>query len=92
MAAGMAIITTKGTGCEEVVGDAALLVQPKDPAEIRTALSRLISNPALREELGGNARRQVENLFSWQAVGRQYADLYEKVAMAGKKDRVTPSS
>src|SRR3970040_110398 len=55
MAAGMAIITTKGTGCEEVVGGVALLVSPKNPTEIREALSRLICKPALREELGRTA-------------------------------------
>jgi glycosyltransferase involved in cell wall biosynthesis len=88
MAAGMAIITTKGTGCEEVVGGVALLVSPKNPTEIREALSRLICKPALREELGRNARRRLENCFSWQAIGRQYAELYENFATVGKaKDR-----
>ena len=84
MAAGMAIITTKGTGCEEVVGGVALLVSPKNPTEIREALSRLICKPALREELGRNARRRLENCFSWQAIGRQYAELYENFARVGK--------
>lgn len=93
MAAGMAIITTKGTGCEEVVGDAALLVRPKNPTEIREALSRLICKPLLREELGRNAIKRIENCFSWQAIGRQYAELYENVARVGKsKDWGTPSA
>lgn len=92
MAAGMAIVTTKGTGCEEVVGDAALLVPPANPAEIRVALFRLVRDPALRGELGRNARRRLENCFGWQAVGRRYAELYENVARIGRgrptRDRI----
>jgi hypothetical protein len=47
-------------------------------------LSRLICNPALREESGQNARRRLENCFSWHAVGGQYVELYENVARVGK--------
>ncbi len=52
MAAGAAIITTSGTGCAEVVGDAAILVPPRDPEAIRAALEQLES----RSGAGGEAR------------------------------------
>jgi glycosyltransferase involved in cell wall biosynthesis len=87
MAAGMAIVTTKGTGREEVVGDAALPVSPKSPTEIREALSRLICDPALCEEPGRNAGRWLENCFGWHVIGRQYAELYEDVLRVGKANR-----
>jgi glycosyltransferase involved in cell wall biosynthesis len=44
MRAGAAIITTKGTGCAEVVGEAALLVEPRNPDAIRAALQRLVGD------------------------------------------------
>lgn len=80
MAAGMAIITTKDTGCAEVVGDAALLVKPRDSRDIKEALCKLINNPDFCRELGQAARRRLENNFSWTVVARQYADLYERYA------------
>jgi glycosyltransferase involved in cell wall biosynthesis len=79
MAAGLAIITTKDTGCAEVVGDAALLVQPKDPQAIRSALKTLISSPELREILGKAARSRIENQFAWSTIADQYISVYQNI-------------
>lgn len=76
MVAGMAIITTKGTGCEEVVGDAAILVEPKNPLEIKNALQKLLDDPALLCSLQKAARRRVEDLFSWESIAKKYLDIY----------------
>ena len=50
MSAGLPIITTTAGGCPEVVGDAALLVAPRNPAEIRQKLLYLIENKSVRSE------------------------------------------
>jgi glycosyltransferase involved in cell wall biosynthesis len=76
MAAGAAIITTQGTGCEEVVGDAALLVKPGDPVGLRAALVRLMREPDLCRRLGWAARTRLEERFGWPAVARQYLQVY----------------
>lgn len=78
MAAGMAIITTKNTGCAEVVGDAALLVNKRDSKSIYRALKQLMIDPGLCEKLGHLARKRLEENFSWHAVVRQYIDRYQK--------------
>jgi len=80
MTAGMAVITTSGTGCEEVVGDAALLVPPRDSGALRVALKRLVDDPELTARLGRAARQRVESRFSWSTVGARYSDLLEAVA------------
>lgn len=85
MTAGMAIVTTAGTGCAEVVGDAAVLVPPKDPAAIREALPALLDNPALREILGTAARARVEKLFSCRAVAGRYAEIYGEAVAADRR-------
>lgn len=77
MLAGMAIITTKNTGCSEVVGDAAILVDPKDPDAIRNALIKLINNPLLFDMLQNASRKRVEDLFSWSAIAQKYIELYK---------------
>jgi glycosyltransferase involved in cell wall biosynthesis len=84
MAAGMAIVTTRGTGCAEVVGDAAVLVPPGDPAAIREALIALDADGARREALGRAARRRFDERFTWPAVAGKYAALYEDVAAAAR--------
>jgi len=78
MAAGLAIITTKDTGCEEVVGDAALLVEARNPHAIRAALESLTADADLSEALGQAARRRLAENFSWSVVVRTYLDLYER--------------
>jgi glycosyltransferase involved in cell wall biosynthesis len=80
MAAGLAIVTTRGTGCAEVVGDAALLVPPADVEALREALRRLLTDAELRSALGVAARRRLVEKFGWPVVARQYATLYQRHA------------
>ncbi|MFC1809118.1 glycosyltransferase family 4 protein [Candidatus Omnitrophota bacterium] len=80
MGAGMAIITTKGTGCAEVVGDTGLLVEPRNVEEIRKNLAHLINNESYCKEIGQLARERFVENFSWSAVTKQYTDLYKTVS------------
>lgn len=77
MRAGLAIVTTRGTGCAEVVGDTAILVKPRNIESIRSALTRLTSDPELCRLLGNAARARIESKFSWTAVANRYLELYE---------------
>jgi glycosyltransferase involved in cell wall biosynthesis len=76
MAAGLAIITTKRTGCAEVVADTGLLVEAKNSAAIRQALETLTAEPARLRALGQAARRRLEENFTWTAVARRYEAFY----------------
>lgn len=76
MIAGLAIITSVNNGCAEVVGEGAILVNPKNPNEIRDALLHLMNNQDLCNRLGRIARRRAEDLFSWKTVARKYISLY----------------
>lgn len=88
MAAGSAIITTRGHGCEEVVGECAELVTSgrKDAKrcvqEIRAALRRLTSDRQYRDDLGAHARRRLEDNFAWSAVARRYLAAYEQYVLS----------
>ncbi len=79
MSAGCAIITSNTTGCAEAVGDAALLVPPKDPEAIKERLLTLINNENLYRGLGAQGRARVEREFAWSTVAKKYLSLYEKV-------------
>lgn len=78
MAAGLAIITTRGTGCEEVVGDAGYLVPPRDSSAIRTALIEFMEDERRTAILGHGARRRLEEHFGWQTVSMEYLKVYKK--------------
>lgn len=76
MAFELPLVTSSGTGCEAVIGDAGLLVPPGDIDALTEALHRLITSPALRAELARAGRRRLEANFTWAAVARRYAELY----------------
>jgi glycosyltransferase involved in cell wall biosynthesis len=80
MSAGLAVVAADAAGTPEVVGDAGILVSPKDPAGIADALVRLAENPALVAELGERARTRVETEFDWRRLAQRYVDLYADVA------------
>src|SRR5665213_2589356 len=78
MTAGAAIITTSGTGCEEVVGNTALLVPVRDAEAIAQALSRLSDSPQLVAQLGQAARARAIAQFGWDGVIDKHLDVYRQ--------------
>ncbi len=83
MLAGTTIISTQGTGCAEVVGDAARLVRPRMPQDILEALEELIQEPERSERLGQQARERVERNFIWETIARKYLAVLTAIADAG---------
>lgn len=78
MSAGLAIITTTAGGCPEVVGDAALLVAPRNPAEIRQKLLYLVENKSVRDDFSGKGQERIR-LFSWSTVAQRHVDTYQEL-------------
>lgn len=78
MGAGMAVITSNAGGCPEVVGDAAILVPPRDPGAIRAALDRLLGEPSLMTSLQAAGAARVRT-FSWPGIASRYLEFYQQV-------------
>lgn len=78
MHAGVPVACSNATSLPDLVGDAALIFPPRDPAQIAEAVLRLWHDHALREALAqrGRARSQ---LFTWERAARAYAALYRRV-------------
>ncbi|MEJ2081493.1 MAG: glycosyltransferase family 1 protein, partial [Acidobacteriota bacterium] len=78
MACGTPIVTSHGTGLEEIAGDAALKVNPLCPEEIAEAAYRLLTDKDL-------ARRLVERgferskLFSWKKCAQKTLQVFREV-------------
>jgi PAS domain S-box-containing protein len=81
MDAGCAVITTDADGCAEVVGDAGVVIQAGNSAQIRTALTHLMASPERCEELSRRARERVD-LFRWPRVAGIYRDVFASVIEA----------
>lgn len=79
LAAGCAIVTTAGTGCAEVVGDAAILVEPQNPAAIRGALETLLKDEREIERLRALALARVTR-FNPDRIGDEFERLYRRHA------------
>ncbi|MDQ2856740.1 MAG: glycosyltransferase family 4 protein [Acidobacteriota bacterium] len=79
MKCGTAVIVGNRTSLPEVVGDAALLVDPFDEGEIAASLGRLIDNPDLRQQLSVKGLQRAGK-FSWQETARRTLGVYEQVA------------
>ncbi len=66
-----------------------LLIPPKSPAELAAALERLLSDAALREQMGQAARARCEEMFSIQAhvdaVLREYRKVLESTTAAASR-------
>ncbi len=81
MQCGVPVVASRTSSLPEVVGEAGLLVDPRDEAALAEAMLRLLRDGALREEL---SRRSLERarLFSWEAAVRATVALYRKAAGA----------
>lgn len=79
MAAGLAIVTSAGTGCADVVGDAAVLVTPGDVEGLRAALARLMADPDETDRLRRAGRLRLEQRFTWRKVAADHARLYRSL-------------
>jgi glycosyltransferase involved in cell wall biosynthesis len=82
MKCGSAVIVGNKTSLPEVVGDAAVLVDPFDVNEMSAAIEKLISDPNLRLELGAKGIQRAK-LFDWKETARKTLAVYEKAAGLG---------
>ena len=81
MTCGTPVIVSKIKVMPEVVGDAALMVNPHDCEDIAVAMHRLLTNQDLRSELIAKGLKRAAN-FSWHRAACETLDVYHKVGDA----------
>jgi glycosyltransferase involved in cell wall biosynthesis len=79
MACATPVIAAKTGSLPEVVGDAGLLVDPRDPDSIVDALHRIAEDASLREDLAARGVLRSAS-FRWKAVAEQTARAYREAA------------
>jgi glycosyltransferase involved in cell wall biosynthesis len=70
MACGTPVITSQGTSLSEVVGSAALLVDPRDTESIADAILRVANDKSLRAEMRRTGLAQSQR-FNWNDAATQ---------------------
>ncbi len=73
--AGCALVLGDIASLREIWGSTALFVPPDDPEALYEAITDLIVNPALREEMAGAARRRAQT-FTLNRMTSAYLDAY----------------
>lgn len=69
-----------GTSFVNADGETGFVVEPGNPDALADAMNRLLTDDALATRMGLAARARYEQLFSGEALGREYARLYREVA------------
>jgi glycosyltransferase involved in cell wall biosynthesis len=62
----------------EIVGDAALLVDPHDIEDLAISMNRLLTDEELRAELIAKGFKRASK-FSWNKAARETLAVYKKV-------------
>jgi glycosyltransferase involved in cell wall biosynthesis len=78
MAAGAPVVTSSTSSLPEVVGDAALLVDPADAAAIASAMARVLGDARLRDELIRRGHERVK-AFSWERSVARIRQVYREL-------------
>jgi glycosyltransferase involved in cell wall biosynthesis len=78
MACGTPVITSDRSSLPEVVGDAALLVDPHDRRQLADAMTRVTTEEPLRDDLRARGLKQARR-YSWDETARLTVEVYERV-------------
>ena len=85
MAYGRPVVATPVGGLADAVvdGETGLLVQPGDVGALRSALERLLGDPALRARLGDAARLRARELYGLEAAAQATLAAYTAALASG---------
>ena len=78
MAHGTPVVTSNTSSLPEVVGNAAVLVNPENVFEIMRALHRVLVDQQLRDKLKARGYEQAKR-FSWDAAAQQLLRVYHEI-------------
>jgi glycosyltransferase involved in cell wall biosynthesis len=79
MAQGTPVVTSRGTSTEELAGDAAVLVDPRDPTSIASGVRSVLGDAGLAARLGVEGPKRAAT-FTWDETARRLAEIYRRVS------------
>lgn len=81
MATGLPVVGTRVGGMAETIihGETGYLVRPDSPAELASALCRVLENPDTAAAMGRRGRQRAVEHFSWAARARRLLEVYRQL-------------
>jgi L-malate glycosyltransferase len=79
MSSGLAIVTTRCEGVEELISDNGVVVEDVNAEAISEAIASIVKDPGRYAVLCAASRKRAEQ-FGWGQVSQEYYDLYTKIA------------
>jgi glycosyltransferase involved in cell wall biosynthesis len=76
MTLGAPVVAANTSSLPEVVGDAALLVEPDATTDLAEAILQIVSHPAVRDELIQKGKERAK-LFSWRTTAQETLKAYK---------------
>jgi glycosyltransferase involved in cell wall biosynthesis len=83
MASGTPVVTSEVSSLPEVVGEAAVTVNPENVFDIARGIKEVLLDPDLRKRLSVAGLEQAKK-FNWERTARQVLEVYEQAAGRGK--------
>lgn len=86
MACAKAIVASRIMNLEYIEQiNAGILVEPGNPQQLAVAITKLLKDKALRQQMGKNGRKYVVENHSWGSIARKIAEVCEDVVKACRK-------
>jgi glycosyltransferase involved in cell wall biosynthesis len=79
MACGAPVVSSNASSLPEVAGDAALLVDPRNPEAWAQAMTRVFEDANLRDDLRRRGALRIK-AFSWEQSAREQLRVYQELA------------
>lgn len=78
MACGAPVVASSLTSIPEVVGDAGVVCDPRDPVAIAEALQRVLDDPVQQAEMRGRGLARAAT-FTWEKTGEDFGAVLDEV-------------
>jgi glycosyltransferase involved in cell wall biosynthesis len=79
MACGVPVIATTGGALPEVVGDAGILVPPRNADALAAAIKQLLNDEQAQQRMSEAGRKRVKQKFRWEQAARKTLEVYQEV-------------
>jgi glycogen synthase len=81
MSCGTAVVASNVSGIPELItnGKEGILVEPRNSEMLSHAISRLLSDSAIREYYGFQAFTKVNRDFIWKSIAQKTVELYQNI-------------
>lgn len=82
MACETPVITSNVSSMPEIAGNAAILVNPEKPEDIKKGINEALADSDLRKELIKKGLKRSKD-FNWEKCAKETADVYKDLILAG---------